>query len=416
MSAPFKVPKGDPGALRREAARLGRAGEDLLRASGQVEAHAVTALKGWNGINAAMFAVTAGGTFTALGVEGNAVKAAGQGVKRYAAALEKLQEEMRTWIIAGYEEDERESAKPGLPPERTSYLNHQMYTFWPKMAELNKGALLEASDKATAPLYLLAQLRLEKKADPDPKGLLEHFRNSTGYKIYGGFKGLSDPVLAFFGLMDAGAKADTLYQYLKQGVLGKMAQRKLSKAELERSLLRRLWMEGGRNLPYDQVKARARQLAADIEAANQRVATAERIMNAAQPELAADLGEGLAAGKYAKAAKVFAKTAAVLGIIAGVDDIVNNQDHGWVRVGTYVAAGAGIAGGLLVLFASGVGEAAVVTGLALGTISAGWTFGKTVADQGSQRKGVFGWLRKHTTDKVSDAWRQFSWSLSHPVR
>lgn len=176
-------------------------------------------------------------------------------------------------------------------------------------------------------------------------------------------------------------------------------------------------MEGGRNLPYDQVKAQARQLAAEIESANQRVATAERIMNAARPELAADLGEGLAAGRYAKLAKGLGRASAVLGIIAGVDDIVNNnQDHGWVKIGNYVAGGAGIAGGLIILFASGAGEAAVVTGLALGTISAAWTFGKTVAQQGSQRKGVFGWLRKHTTDKVSDAWRQFSWSLSHPVR
>ncbi|MFI9595043.1 hypothetical protein [Nonomuraea sp. NPDC052265] len=63
---------------------------------------------------------------------------------------------------------------------------------------------LEDSKKATAALYALAQLRLEKKADPDPKGLLDRFEDSAQYKGYAAFKKASDPVLAFFGLMDAG--------------------------------------------------------------------------------------------------------------------------------------------------------------------------------------------------------------------
>ncbi|MEU5867043.1 hypothetical protein ABZ815_38120 [Nonomuraea sp. NPDC047529] len=423
MTAPFKVPKGDPGALRREAARLGRAAEDLLRASKQVEAHAVTALNGWTGIHAAMFAVSAGGTFTALEVEGNALKAVSQGVKRYAAALEKAQKEMRDWIIRGYEDDERELAKPGLSAERQSYLRGRLFTFWPQMAEGNKGDLLRDGDKATAPLYALAQLKLEKKADPDPKGLLDRFRHSAQYKGYAAFKGATDPVLAFLGLLDGGTKAATVFQYLKQGVLGKMAKRKLSRAELEKALITQLWREGG--TPRGELGARARELAGKIAAANQRVETAERIMAEARPQLAADLGEGLAAGRYAKVAKGLAKGSAVLGIIAGVDDILNNQDTGWVRTGNYVAGGSGIAGGLLVLFGGVIGsftgatEAVVITGLALGTISAGWTFGKWGVEKGKENKqarGVGNWLKKHTTDKAADGWRKLTWSLTHPAR
>jgi uncharacterized protein YukE len=416
MAAPFKVPKGDPDVIRREAGRIGQASADMARASRQVEAHAVTALKGWNGMAAAEFAVTAGGTFTALEVQGHALKAVSQGLKKYADDLQSVQRATRIYI-QNYEDDEREIAKPGLSDARKEELKYNLFSRWPDAAENSERRLrLEDSKKATAALYFLAQLKLEKKADPDPKGLLARFLSNT-YSVYKWFKTASDPELAFLSLLDAGLKAGTVYQYLKHGVLGKMAQRKVSKAELERSLLRRLWMEGGRGLTQDQLKAQARELAAQIEASNQRVATAERIMNAARPKLAADLGEGLAAGKYAKLAKGLGRASAVLGIIAGVDDIVNNdKDHGWVKIGNYVAGGAGIAGGILVLFASGVGETALVVGLALGTISAGWTLGKTIVQDGTQRKGVVGWLRKHTVDKVSDAWRQFSWSVSHPVR
>ncbi|MFG1710835.1 hypothetical protein ACFLIM_47510 [Nonomuraea sp. M3C6] len=422
MAAPFKVPKGDPDAIRREAARIGQASADMARASQQVEAHAVTALKGWNGIHAAMFAVTAGGTFTALEIQGHTLKAVSQGLKKYAGDLEAVQRSTRIYI-QNYENDEREIAKPGLSDDRKEELKYNLFHRWPDAAETSERQLrLEDSKKATAALYALAQLKLEKKADPDPKGLLERFRNSTPYGVYSAIKGATDPVLAVFSLMDAGAKAGTVYQFLKQGVLGKMAQRKLSRAELERSLLRRLWIEGGRGLSHDQLKAQARQLAAQIEAANQRVTTAERIMNAARPQLAADLGEGLAAGRYAKLARGIAKGSAILGIVAGVDDIVNNKDKGWVRTGNYVAGGAGIAGGLLVLFAgsvsmaTGVGEVVIIVGLALGTISAGWTFGKTIVEGGKERKGIGGWLRKHTSDKVSDGWRKLTWSLSHPAR
>ncbi|MFI9593807.1 hypothetical protein [Nonomuraea sp. NPDC052265] len=422
MAAPFKVPKGDPGTIRREAGRVGQAAADMARASQQVEAHAVTALNGWTGIHAAMFAVSAGGTFTALETQGNAVKAVSQGLKKYAGILEKAQHDIRFWSRE-YEKDERELAKPGLTAEQKDNLQYNLRDRYPYFVKRAEEDLAENGDKATAPLALLRQLKLEKKADPDPKGLLDRFERTAQYKGYAAFKGATDPVLAFLGLLDGGTKAGTVYQYLKQGVLGKMAKRKLSRAELEKALINQIWREGG--TPRGELGARARELAAKITAANQRVETAERIMAEARPQLAADLGEGLAAGRYAKVAKGLAKGSAVLGIIAGIDDLLYNRDTGWVRTGNYVAGGSGIAGGLLVLFAGVIGsftgatEAVVITGLALGTISAGWTFGKWGVEKGKENKqarGVGNWLKKHTTDKAADGWRKFTWSLTHPAR
>ncbi|KAB8183588.1 hypothetical protein FH608_048930 [Nonomuraea phyllanthi] len=422
MTAPFEVPKGDPDAIRREAGRIGRAGADMARASKQVETHAVTALKGWNGIHAAMFAVTAGGTFTALGVQGDALKAVSQGLKKYAGALEKAQHDVRFWIRE-YDKDERELAQPGLSAEKKHNLEYNLRDRYPYFARRAKEELGD-NKQASAPLALLGQLKLEKKADPDPKGLWERFLHSSPYHVYTDIKNATDPVLAVYSLMEAGTKAGTVYQFMKQGVLGKMAQRKMSRAELERALLSRLWREGGRGLSHDALKAQARQLADQIASANRRVETAERIMREAQPKLAADLGEGLAAGRYARVAKGLAKGSAILGIVAGVDGLLNNQDTGWVRTGNYIADGSGVAGGLLVLFAGVIGsftgatETVVIVGLALGTISAGWTFGKFAVQQGKKNehaRGVGSWLKKHTTDKAVDAWRKFTWSMTHPA-
>lgn len=94
--------------------------------------------------------------------------------------------------------------------------------------------------------------------------------------------------------------------------------------------------------------------------------------------VALDIVEGIrnGVGKLGSWAKTLGKVFAPIGILGGVDSILNSDRDGWRKVGDMIAGGLGVAAGVGA-FIPGVGWAATAV---LGGASALWTIGNEIAD------------------------------------